>query len=76
MKSQQRRALKAHLCVGISLIQDKRGNYTGVQFKLVTGSTSIPPSQEPKDYVFPLPLGCVRKISNVKFPTKLLQKEV
>lgn len=38
MKSQQWRTLEAHPCVGISLIQDKRGNYTGVQFKLVTGS--------------------------------------
>lgn len=41
MESQKWRALKAHPCVGISLIQDKRGNYTGVQFKLVTGSTSV-----------------------------------
>lgn len=33
-------------------------------------------SQQPKDYMFPLPLECVRKISSVQFPDKLLQEEI
>jgi len=40
-KSQQWRALKAHHCAGISFIQDKRENYAGTQFKIITGSTSV-----------------------------------